>query len=104
MLVKESSFVQDWINEGRRRGLAEGIRKGVEQGIEKGIEKGEILALQNAILDVLEERFGMVDEGLGRQLRAVDDLKLLKSLHRMSIKALSVDDFRAEIAKTLPIQ
>ena len=92
MLVKESSFVQDWINEG--------IKRGVEQGIEKGIEKGEVSALRNAILDVLEERFGSVGKDVRGQLQAIKDPGVLKSLHRKSIRVGSVDEFQAEIIGT----
>jgi len=42
-MPKEASIVQDWINE--------------------GMEEGEMKALQGAILDVLEERFGIIKSG-----------------------------------------
>jgi len=43
-MPKEASIVQDWINE----------------GMEEGMEEGEMKALQGAILDVLEECFGII--------------------------------------------
>jgi len=76
-MLKEAGIVQDWINE----------------GIEKGIEKGEIKALRGAILDILEERFGMIKKGIGKKLELIDDPAMLKSLHKKSIKVASLDEF-----------
>jgi len=84
-MLQEASIVQDWINEG--------IEKGIEKGIEEGIEKGEIKALQGAILDILEERFGMIKKGTGKKLELIDDPAVLKSLHKKSIKVASLVEF-----------
>ena len=84
-MLQEASIVQDWINEG--------IEKGMEKGIEKGIEKGRIKTLQEDILDVLEERFGIIKKGLGKRVKAIDDPDVLKSLFKKSIKVASLDEF-----------
>jgi len=83
-MLQEASIVQDWINEG--------IEKGMEKGIEKGIEKGRIKTLQEDILDVLEERFGIIKKGLGKRVKAIDDPDVLKSLFKKSIKVASMDE------------
>lgn len=76
-MLREASIVQDWINE----------------GMEKGMEKGEIKALQGAILDVLEERFGMVKKGIGKKVKVIDDPAMLKFLLKKGIKSTSMEDF-----------
>ena len=108
-MLQEASIVQDWINEGIEKGKKEGIEKGKKEGIEKGIEKGKkegiekgiekgkksgkLEALQEGILDVLEERFGIIKKGVSRKLELIDDPAVLKSLHKKSIKVASLDEF-----------
>ncbi|WP_406678001.1 Rpn family recombination-promoting nuclease/putative transposase [Moorella sp. ACPs] len=105
MLLKESSFVQEWYNEGLQKGLrdgmekglAEGLERGLERGLEKGLvkglEKGRIEALRDSILDVLEERFGVLRSGIGKKLEEIDDSAALKSLFKMSLKVNSLEEF-----------
>ena len=57
------------------------------------MEKGEIKALQGAILDVLEERFGMVKKGIGKKVKVIDDPAMLKFLLKKGIKSTSMEDF-----------
>lgn len=48
---------------------------------------------QEAIVDVLTERFGLVERGLAQRLAATEDPAVLRVLHRKSIKAESPDEF-----------
>jgi len=76
-MLQGADIVQDWIN----------------QGIEKGIERGEVRAIQKAILEVLSERFGIVKGGLRKKLAAIDDVTVLHSLLKKSIKVESMKEF-----------
>ena len=80
-MLREASIVQDWINEG------------IEKGIEKGKKSGKLEVLQEDILDILEERFGIIKKGISRKLELIDDPAVLKSLHKKSIKVASLDEF-----------
>lgn len=82
MYVKESSFVQEWYNE----------------GVEKGIEKGRIEALRGDILDVLKERFGEVDPEIIQAINQIESSTTLKSLLKMSIKVASLEEMKKAIA------
>jgi hypothetical protein len=82
MYVKESSFVQEWYNE----------------GVEKGIEKGRIEALRGDILDVLKERFGQVDADIIQAINQIESSATLKSLLKMSIKVASLEEMKKAIA------
>ncbi|MBC7326103.1 MAG: hypothetical protein H5T99_12455, partial [Moorella sp. (in: Bacteria)] len=88
-MLQEADIVQDWINEGFQKGM----EKGIEKGIEQGIEQGQVKAIREDIIDVLSERFGVVKKGIGAKLAAIDDLAVLRSLHRKSIKVESLEEF-----------
>ena len=49
-MLKEASFIQEWIEEG--------VKKGIEQGIEQGIERGRAEGERGFLLRLLEARFG----------------------------------------------
>ena len=55
------------------------VRHFAEQGIEQGIEQGTV----EALLDVLEIRFGLAaSEPLADRIGTIDDVQRLKQLHR----------------------
>ena len=72
-MLQEASIVQEWINE--------------------GLKKGKVETLQDAILEVLKERFGGVKNGIGSKLSAIDDPAVLHSLHKKSVKVESLEEF-----------
>jgi predicted transposase YdaD len=76
----------------RQEGRHEGHQEGLQKGLQKGLYEGEVLSRRQALLEVLEVRFGSVPEGLGETLAAVSDLDRLKALHRT---ALTVPDLEA---------
>jgi predicted transposase YdaD len=88
-MLREASIVQDWINEG------------IEKGIEKGKKSGKLEVLQEDILDILEERFGIIKKGISRKLELIDDPAVLKSLHKKSIKVASLDEFAKILEEVL---
>jgi|GEM_PF-3981329 len=81
-MLREASIVQDWINE--------------------GMEKGEIKALQDAILDILEERFGLLRKNIGKKIKAIDDPALLKSFFSRSQTHLLLAGGQFSYASALP--
>lgn len=91
-ILKESSIVQDWINEG--------IQKGMEKGMEKGMQKGKIEALREDILEILEERFDLVTRGIDKKLRETDSPAVLRFLLKKSARVNSIEEFQ-EILKTV---
>ena len=68
----------------------------LETGFEQGIEKGEQLALQNAILNILNLRFGEVSQNVIQQLQQTSVEKLRELTPRAAV-AESVEVFITEI-------
>ena len=59
--MRESTFVQEWI----------------EKGIEKGRDEGRVLALQQSLGRQLAKRFGQVSPDVLRRIEATTDLGTL---------------------------
>ena len=84
-LIRESSLIQYFRQEGR----------------EEGIEEGERKSTIEAILEVLEIRFGLSEtHPLSDRISAIDDVQHLKQLHRAAIQVSSLDDFEGVLDST----
>ena len=79
----ESELVQYWSAKER------------QEGIQQGVRQGERIRALEDILEVLELRLQLDAASLFKpRLEAIDDLQLLKQLHRAAILAESPEDFR----------
>ena len=65
----------------------------LKEGLEKGIEKGIIQNAREAILDVLDTRFGEVPDSVREQVNALCSEPTLKELHRRAILIPSLAEF-----------
>ena len=93
-IMRESSFAQYIKQLGIEQGVEQGIEQGIEQGREEGIEQGGRQRAIEDILDVLEIRFDLSEaHPLSARIAAIDDLQLLKQLHRAAIQVSSLEAF-----------
>ena len=66
-----------------------------EKALEQGIEQGGRERTVEALLDVLEIRFGLVaSDPLAGRIEAIEDVQRLKQLHRVAIQVPSLEEFR----------
>jgi flagellar biosynthesis/type III secretory pathway protein FliH len=77
----------------------EGLQEGLKQGLKQGLQKGKIQEAQEAVLDILEARFDVVLESLVREVRAIEELQVLKALLRSSIKVATLVEFQELVKK-----
>ncbi len=77
--------------------LKEGLKEGLEKGLEKGIEKGIVQNAREAILDVLETRFGQVPDSLRERVNAIGSEPTLKNLLRRAVRTPSLEEFQAAL-------
>lgn len=54
------------------------------------------------VIEVLETRFSAVPDTLSQTINAINDLALLKRLHKQTITVTSVEDFIQMLAETQP--
>ena len=69
------------------------LKEGLEKGIQKGLEKGIIQTGREAILDVLDTRFGHVPDAVREQVNALCSEPTLKDLLRRAARVPSLDEF-----------
>ena len=69
------------------------LKEGLEKGLEKGIQKGLLQNAREAILDVLDTRFGEVPDSVREQVNALCSEPTLKELLRRAARASSLDEF-----------
>jgi hypothetical protein len=81
--------------------LKEGLEKGLEQGLQKGLmeglEKGILQTAREAILDVLDTRFGQVPDSVRERVNTIGSEPTLKNLLRRAARASSLEEFQAAL-------
>lgn len=89
------------IGEAARRGLEELMENSTytyrSDFARKYFGEGEGKGRQESILAALEERFGSVPEALETVVRTVSDVDALSELHRLAIRAPSLEAFEAAL-------
>jgi len=59
-------------------------------GMEKGMEKG----FREMVLEALDERFGEVPSFVSNTVDQIENIDVLKSLHRRAIRCISPEEFK----------
>ncbi len=62
---------------------------------------GEINEAREMVVEVLDERFGVVPFELIEQVRGVNGRDVLKRLHRQAIQCPDMEIFKDKLSKTL---
>ena len=81
------------IQKGIQKGLLEGLEKGIQKGLVEGLEKGIVQTAREAILDVLDSRFGEVPDSVRERINVLCSEPTLKDLLRRAARASSLDEF-----------
>jgi flagellar biosynthesis/type III secretory pathway protein FliH len=81
----------------REEGLLRGIRQGIEQGISEGIEqgrnRGQLEKAQEAVLEILEVRFGNVPFSVKEEIIRCNELDKLNKALRHALLIAAIDEF-----------
>jgi len=78
------------------------VKEIVQQEMQKGIQLGILQGRTVAIMDALKENTGHCPGSLAEKLKTIDDVDILKNLHRRAIKAKSLEDFEAGVKELIP--
>ena len=85
--------IQKGLLEGLEKGIQKGIQKGLLEGRQEGLEKGIVQTAREAILDVLDSRFGEVPDSVRERINVLCSEPTLKDLLRRAARASSLDEF-----------
>jgi hypothetical protein len=69
-------------------------RQGMKKGQEIGIQEGALLTFREAVVNVLEARFGAIPKSVKNKIGLIDDPDLLKMLLGKAVVANSLKDFK----------
>ena len=79
--------------------LAQQFRQeGRQEGLNQGLSQGRLLAMQDAVIELLAMRFDRVPEGLREAICEIADEPQLRRLHKAALRAASVEDFAGSLA------
>jgi predicted transposase YdaD len=85
------------IQKGIQKGLLEGRQKGRQEGLVEGLEKGLVQNAREAVLEVLDTRFGQVPDSVREQVNTLCSEPTLKELLRRSARVSSLDEFSVSL-------
>ena len=68
-----------------------------ELALKEGLEKGIVQTAREAILDVLDTRFGQVPDSLRERVNAIGSEPTLKNLLRRAVRTPSLEEFQATL-------
>jgi predicted transposase YdaD len=91
-ILKESSFYQLILKEGRE----EGREKGREEGRIEGQKVGQIAEAQKLLVRLGRMRFGRLDKATRTRIESIHDLERLERLSERLFTASNWDEFLAE--------
>ncbi len=88
----EESRKMPYMTSTERIAREEGMMQGITQGITQGISRGQLESLREAVMDILEVRFGSITSGIRKKISTCSDLKRLKEVHRQAVLIGSPDE------------
>jgi hypothetical protein len=62
------------------------------------MEKGMIQDARELVIDALEEKFGVVPEGVSGRLQEIQEREVLRGLLKQAIRASSLEEFRKSLS------
>jgi len=71
------------------------VRKGIQEGLQEGIQRGK----QEALIRILEARFGEIGESLKERIKGIEEVKKLEELLISAIRVNDLEEFKKEIAE-----
>jgi hypothetical protein len=65
---------------------------------EMGQQKGQLNTLQETVLDALDARFGLVPHKMIDQIHTIDQVDVLKNLHKEAIRCPNIGTFKERLS------
>jgi len=92
---------REGIIEGKREGKKEGIKVGKKAGEKTGKKEGRLEFAREALQDILRVRFKRIPKPFGDLIKSIDDITILKSLHKSAVTYPKIEDIESELKRLL---
>ena len=79
----------------------EGFEEGFEKGKREGIQLGMLEEARDMLLNVLEERFGVVPVRIVEAVKGINEREVLRGLLRRAIKCASLEEFEGILREAM---
>ena len=95
-----TSVERQGMKKGQEIGMQRGQEIGMQRGQEIGMQQGALLTFREAVVNVLEARFGAIPKSVKNGIGLIDDPDLLKMLLGKAVVASSLKDFKEILGGT----
>ncbi len=96
-IMREATFITDWLDEKLTEGFQKGIQKGIQKGFQQGLQSGTLESLSR----VLETRFGPLPPMVLARLASLS-AEQLASLFSPALTLPDIESFEEVVDKMLP--
>ena len=80
--------------------IADTLREqGIRQGMQQGMQQGMLEEARDMLMQLLEERFGLLSTSIVSQIKAIEEREVLKSLFKQALRVQSLDGFKELLSK-----
>ena len=76
-------------------------KKAKEEGEKEGRREGKKEAVQNAVIEVLEVRFGKVSEEIEEKVKSIQNYSILKELLKKAAIVSGIEKFKEELEREI---
>lgn len=90
----DRSMLEESARKWEKRFLREGREEGLQKGLQKGLRKGEVKGMREALLQLIEQRFGPLPELVREQVEEITAKRDVERLLQRVLKAKSLADMR----------
>lgn len=98
MIVEEGKLegLEEGRKEGREEGRKEGLEEGLKEGLEEGLREGRLEEARKLLLEVGKVKFGPPNTAIRKTIKAIDDIERIHRSIRRILKATDWKDLLGE--------
>jgi len=79
----------------------QGLQQGLQQGKQQGLQQGKLQSVRESVVENLEARFDVVPRSVVKRIDEIEELSLLKILHKKSVVVDSLGQFKEVMARLM---
>ena len=92
-IIAMEKGLQQGLQQGWQEGKQEGWQEGIKLGEQQGRQTGEMYEAQATLIEILEERFGLLTKAMKDSVWKLNDISHVRHLRKQALKVESLQDF-----------